>query len=80
MTEYQYDEIGYEGRLQKLLQRANKLTSKQEKVSKEKLIDGSKIDNLQKEFKLLRRQLEDLINELEVEDFLTEGPKGKDPI
>lgn len=71
--DYEYDVEGYEAKVQKLLQRSRNNTAKLKKPSYEDL------EKLQKEDRRIKRQLKDLINELEVEDFLMFGPKGKDP-
>lgn len=71
--EYEYDEIGYEAKLQKLLQRSRK----NRKASENATYD--EIDQLMKENLRIQKGLEDLHNELEVEHFLMEGPRGIDP-
>jgi chromatin segregation and condensation protein Rec8/ScpA/Scc1 (kleisin family) len=76
MTEecYEYDEGGYEARLQKLLQRSKKVRQDLENSNYESL------EKLLKEKEKVERLLENILNELEVEHFLMNGPQGKDPI
>lgn len=73
ILEYEYDEVLYEARLQKLLQRSRKNIADREKATYDN------IDKLDLENKRLQRQMENLISELQVEHFLMVGPQGKDP-
>lgn len=71
---YEYDEATYEAKLQELLQRSRKSRNN---------VKNSGYENLEKllnEQRKIERELEGLLNLLEVEHFLMFGPQGKDPI
>lgn len=71
--DYEYDEIGYEGKLQKLFQRSRKNRKAL------KTADYENLDKLLEENLRIQRALENLNNELQVEHFLMAGPQGQDP-
>lgn len=72
--EYEYDENAYKGRLQKVLQESKTLRKQLAKASYEDF------EKLEARKNRVERQIQNLIDELEVEHFLTYGPMGTDPL
>lgn len=77
MTKYVYDEKVYDEILDKLIKKGRNLRSKMTKAQKSS--DYNQMDKIEKSYNRLIISFENVINMLEVEDFLISGPKGKDP-